>query len=284
MKRTLLMSYVLLFAAAVASAQFEGVADFTITMNGEQGKPTSTSGRMSITRGAFRSEWTMTMPGAARGRRDAAKDAPSRVTMTMLARKAEPDKLYMLNDEKKTYSVTDLKKVREEARDLPKETYKVERLGSDRVAGLACQKALVSSAKGSEYEVCVTKDLDVSGDWLAAMNRGQRDAGSWIQALRDNGLDGYPVRWAMRRQGAAQPTMVMELTRVEKKSLPASLFEVPAGYKQTEMAVGGMTPEQEKAMGDARAQMKEALEKMTPEERKAYEDAMKRYAQPTPEP
>jgi hypothetical protein len=37
-------------------------------------------------------------------------------------------------------------------------------------------------------------------------------------------------------------------------------------------------------MGDARAQMKEALEKMTPEERKAYEDAMKRYAQPTPGP
>jgi hypothetical protein len=280
-KRTLLMSHLLMFAAAAASAQFEGVADFTITMNMERGKPTSSSGRMSITRGAFRSEWTMTLPGAAKGRRDA---APSRVTTTMLARKAEPDKLYMLNDENKTYSVTDLKKVREEARDLPKETYTVQRLGADQVAGLACQKALVSSTKGNEYEVCVSKDLDVSGDWLAAMNRGQRDAGSWIQALRDNGLEGYPVRWAMRRKGAPQPTMVMELTRIEKKSLPASLFEVPAGYKQTDMAMGGLTPEQEKAMGDARAQMKEALEKMTPEERKAYEDAMKRYAQPTPNP
>ncbi len=76
----------------------------------------------------------------------------------------------------------------------------------------------------------------------------------------------------------------MELTRVEKKSLPASLFQVPAGYKQTDTAIGGLSPEQEKAMRDARSQMDEAMKNMTPEQRKAVEDAMKRYGQPTPVP
>jgi hypothetical protein len=41
--------------------------------------------------------------------------------------------------------------------------------------------------------------------------------------------------------------------------------------------MGGMTPEQQKAMA-------QALEHMTPEQRKAYADAMKRYGQPTPTP
>jgi len=71
----------------------------------------------------------------------------------------------------------------------------------------------------------------------------------------------------------------MELTHLEKKSLPGSLFEVPAGYKQTDFAMGGMTPEQEKAMADIRAKMRE---KMTPEQRKAHDEAMQPHTAPTP--
>ena len=59
---------------------------------------------------------------------------------------------------------------------------------------------------------------------------------------------------------------------------------MPAGYKQTEFAIGGLSPEQQKAVSDARTRMREALDRMTPEQRKAYEDAMKRYARPTPAP
>ena len=39
------------------------------------------------------------------------------------------------------------------------------------------------------------------------------------------------------------------------------------------MAIGGLTPEQQKQVDDA-------MKNMTPEQRKAYEDAMKRYQQP----
>ena len=79
------------------------------------------------------------------------------------------------------------------------------------------------------------------------MNRSGPEAPRGSTALKEQGIEGFPVRWSMRAEGlpASRPRR-MELTRVEKKSLPASLFEVPAGYKQTDFAVGGLTPEQEK--------------------------------------
>jgi hypothetical protein len=62
------------------------------------------------------------------------------------------------------------------------------------------------------------------------------------------------------------------------------MFQVPPGYEQTDFAVGGLSPEQEKALADARAQMDEAMKNMSPEERKQVEEMMKRYGQPTPVP
>jgi hypothetical protein len=75
--------------------------------------------------------------------------------------------------------------------------------------------------------------------------------------------------------------MVWEITRIDRRTPPASLFAVPPpGYRQTEHAVGGLSPEQQKALDDAKAKM---LENMTPEQRKAYEDALRRHGQTTPE-
>ncbi len=269
---------VLLFAAtATASAQFEGVADFKITTNTGQSQSVNGTGKMYVARKAYRSEFEMQM-GGAEGRKDTRKSAaPTRMKMTMFSKLSEPDKLYMLNDENKTYSIWDLSKSREEAKNVSKETYTVKKLGRDMVAGLSCQSALLTSSKGDEIEACVSREFAVSSDWITAMNRNDAGSGSWIHALKNAGVEGFPVRWSTRSKGSKNTTMTMELTRVEKKSLPASLFEVPAGYKQTDMAMGGLTPEQQKSIDDA-------LKNLTPEQRKAYEDAMKPHAQPTPKP
>jgi hypothetical protein len=235
--------------------------------------------KLLVSRTGYRMEAEMDLAGAS-GREKGAK--PQRIRTTMLGKMSDPDSVYMVDDQNKTYSVWDTKKVREEAGKTV-ETYTVERLGSDTVAGLSCQKAMLTSSKGSRIEVCVTKELVAPSGWLSAMNRRASGGVSWMSALKENGLDGFPVRWvvgAKNREGGT----TMELTRVEKKSLPASLFEVPAGYKKTEYAIGGLTPEQQKALGDAKAQMNDALAKMTPEERKQYEDAMRRAGQPVPTP
>jgi hypothetical protein len=271
----------LLSASAAASAQFEGVADFRVTMTGEKGKSVPSTGKIFATKNAYRTEWETHFDAGTRAPKSGEEAAaPRSFKMTMFGRLAEPDKLYLINDEKKTYSVMDLKKVREEARNASKETYSVQKLGTDTVAGISCQEGLVTSSAGNVFEVCVSKEWRMSGEWLAGMQRN-RNAGSWLSALRENGLEGFPVRWAMRRKGSPEPIVVMELTHAEKKSLPVSLFQVPPGYKEESAGMGGLTPEQEKMMRDAKAK---ALENMTPEQRKAFEEQMKAYAQPTPKP
>lgn len=263
-------------AATAASGQFEGEATFKIVSRRESGGTIDGTARMFSSKTGFRMEWEM-QTGSTR------KGAPAQVKMVMLAKLPSPDKVYLINDANRTYSVWDTKSARQERKDDPKETYTVEKLGTDRVAGYPCQSVRVTSSKGSAFDVCVTKEFGGSSDWLAAMNRHDPNASSWLKALKDGGIEGSPIRWSIRRKGSPEPTMVMELVRADKKSLPAALFEVPAGYQETGLALGGLTPEQEKALGDRRTNREKSLEKMTPEQRKQYDEMMKRYA-PTPAP
>ncbi len=201
--------------------------------------------------------------------------------MTMVGKKSDPDHLYMVNDENKTYSVMDLKKIREDSKTLEKQTYTVQKLGTDTVAGITCQKAAVTSSKGDVFDVCASKEWGADADLISAMTRNRR-SGSWFTALRDNGIEGFPIRFGMRPRKDADPTMVWEITRIERKTPSASLFDVPPpGYRKTDYALGGLSPEQQKAIEDAKARMRE---NMTPEQRKAYEDALRKHGQPTPQP
>ncbi len=273
----LMTAALLSLSASAASAQFEGEADFKITSRREKKAPLEGTARMYVSPSGFRMEWVMKTGSADK------KGVPTEIKMTMLAALPNPDKVYLVNDENKTYSVWDTKPARD-ASSAPKETYKVEKLGNDRIAGYACQNARVTSSKGNAFDVCVTREFGPSGDWIAAMNRNDPETRSWLKALREQGIEGFPIRWSVREKGSSEPITVMELVSARKKALAASLFAVPAGYKQTDFAVGGLTPEQQKAMGDAQKQMKEAMENMTPEERKQVEEMMKRYGQPTPVP
>jgi hypothetical protein len=262
-------------------AQFEGVADFKVTFHGERSQGMQSSGKILASHGAYRSEWDMEIP--ARSGRDGRTPEPNRhIKLTMVGRGDDPDHAYMLDDENKTYSVMDLKKIREDSKDIAsRETYTVQKQGSDTVAGISCQKATLTSSKGRVFDVCASKDWGVSADLVSALTRNQR-SGSLFGALKDAGVEGFPVRFAMRPGKDAEPTMVWEVTRVERKTLPASLFAVPPpGYKQTDRAVSSLSPEQRKAIDDAKARMRE---NMTPEQRKAYEDAMRKHGQPTPNP
>lgn len=257
-------------SAAAAPPQFEGEADFKITTRRQKGGTMNGTARMFVAPAGFRMEWVMET-GAVR------PGAPPEIKMTMLAKLPNPEKVYLVNDDKKTYSSWDAKAGRDGAAKESGETYTVETLGPDRIAGYACQNARVRSSKGTDFDVCVTKELGASTEWIAAMNRNDPEALSWLKALREKGIEGFPIRWSVRQKGSSEPTMVMELVSAQKKNLPASLFSVPAGYTETDFAVGGLTPEQEKAMG-------EALKKMSPEQRRQYEEMMKRHGQPTPAP
>lgn len=269
--------------AASALAQFEGTADFKVTTITGKGEVVPGTGTISSSKDAYRMEWQTDISKIAKGRGTRPADGPQQIKMTMIGKASAPDKLYLVDDAHKTYSVWDLKKARGEASADTSTTYTVTRLGPDKVAGLTCQRAELTSSRGTVIDVCVAGELGVSLDWLATVGRRQKESTSWITALRNNSLTGFPVRYSMREKDATQPFVTLEMTKIVRGPVSEALFEIPAGYKETEFAMGGLSPEQQKAVSDARARLKAALEKMTPEQRKAYEDAMRR-SRPTPAP
>lgn len=192
------------------------------------------------------------------------------VKMVVLTRTAEPDFSYMINEDQKTYAKLDLKKLEEMSPKSEREKrWSVKRLGADRVAGYACERAVVSQEGAeTENEVCVSKEIFGSASMLNAGRRGAT-AQALEKALKANGLEGMPIRMIVHEKGKAGASVTWELVKAEKRSLPASTFAVPAGYRETSMAGAMMSPEQQK-------QMEDAMKNMSPEQRKAIEEMMKK--------
>lgn len=248
-------------AAAPAFAQFEGEVDMKITSPGMSG-----TGRMYVSKVGART--TMEL-----------KTAKMPMKMTTLMKFANPDVMYMINDESRTYSEMNLKETRESVAKMrtEKEPYTVKVLGSERVLGYSTKHVLLSRpSERSEMEIWTTKDiLGLNYESMRGLMRrdANRDEGTIAKALHDAGADGFFARMITREKGKPEPTSTMELTRAEKKSVPGSLFEIPPGYTKQEGimgAAGVVSPE-------AAEQMRKAMENMTPEQRKQLEEMMKQH-------
>jgi hypothetical protein len=256
-------------AAMPALAQFEGVLEMKMSMK-EGGTGT---GKTYVSKTGWRSEMEMQLPKMEK------TTGKASMKMTMLGKLSDPDKMYTIDDERKTYAVIDVKKVSEMAGKQAEETYTVKKLGGDTVAGYGCEKVLITSSKGNEIEGCATREIMGSSAWLSSLQRGRGGAyGGWVRALKEAGVGEVLIRFVIRDKSTKEETMRMELVKAEKKSLSPSLFEIPPGYKETDMmgmAMGQMSPEQQEKMKAAQEQMKKAMENMTPEQKKMMEDMMK---------
>ena len=124
----------IVLAPAPARAQFEGMAEMKITTSTGKGESIPASGKVFVTKDAYRMEWEMDISRFSKGRNPGATE-PQRIRTVLFGTLADPDHLTMLDDARKTYSVWDLKKTRSEANELPKQTYTVQK-GSLLVAKL----------------------------------------------------------------------------------------------------------------------------------------------------
>lgn len=264
--------------SAAAFGQMEGIAQFKGSVHTDKGQSIPSQGKVFLSKSACRVEWETDLTKVGADRKDAKGAMPDHFRLVIIQRMAEPGRTYMLNPDRKTYTVHEASK--DKPVDLPDRTWKVQRLGPDTVGGLSCEKALLTSDAGNETEVCVTRELMPSDAWIAAMNRREDQKGP-LQALKANGLEGFPIRWIFRSQKNRDVFSMMELVSFDKKSLPASLFEIPADYKKAEGTSPWLTPEQQKALDDAR---KAAMEHMTPEQRKKMEEYFKQHPTPPPQP
>lgn len=267
--RTLIAAVFLLPLAGAALAQSEGIAEMKGTMRAERGETVSTQGKAYLSRAGSRFEWTMDLSQIA-GRKDrSAAGVPSLHREVLIYRISEPGVTYMLNVDRKTYSVIHASSSGEDKARAPQAELTVTRLGRDTVAGYSCERALLKrTASLDETEVCVSKELGPSGAWLDAMTRRERGH-SLFQALSNAGLTGFPIRWSFRHSGEKEAFSTFELTRFQKTSVSASTFEIPAGYRKVSAGQVHTTPEQEEAV-------RKALEQMTPEQRRQYEERMKK--------
>ena len=260
MKKTLLAALAgAALAATPALAQFEGEIDMKMTV---QGGATG-NGRVLVSKTGARTELDLQ-----------AQRMP--LKMTTIMKFATPDTMYLVNDSQKTYAELDLKKLREQAGSMEgkkaKEPWAVKKLGRETVNGYSCEHVLASKGT-TEIETWTTKDIaGLSYETMRGlMRRGPQGDEGLFAALRDAGADGFSVKSVVRDKATANVQTTMELTKVEKKSIPAALFEIPPGYtKQEGMmgAAGVMSPE-------AQEQMRKAMESLTPEQRRQMEEMMK---------
>lgn len=250
-----------LVAGPAAAADFEGVVEGRIT-----GVMAGTF-RAQVGKGGIRSEVEMGMPAGPKGGPQGMPGMPASMKQVTLQRRGEPGKVYMLDEARRSYRVIDAAQAREQLRDAPAEKFTVKKVGKDRVAGFACEKVVATGEKSGAMELCVTGEI--APEWAkSALDQGQGEGGL-VAALRQAGVQGYPVRWS--RQDGRGGTVAMELTSAKRQAVPASTFEVPAGYEEAK-GMPGMPPGMS---GEAAGQMEEALKQLSPEQRKQMEQMMK---------
>jgi len=241
--------------ATPARADFEGL--LVSRMSGEM----SGTGRTWISRAGFRSEMEMQVPEAHR-----AEAGRSQMRMVTIVKAAEPNRVYLVNDDQKSYQVIEHKPGEHVADDAK---YTVKKLGRGTVAGFSCENVSVTSAHGQAFEMCITSDLMSGSEWLRALQMRSEERGGLFTALREAGVKGFPVRWASKGKDG-KGAFAMDLVSAERRSVPASTFTVPAGYTKTESMMPMSGPEMQKKMG-------EAMKNMSPEQRKQMQEMMKRH-------
>jgi hypothetical protein len=277
LKRISSCLFPLLLAAGPAFAQFEGVLEMkmTIAAEGIEGGGGGTM-KVAVGKAGTRSEMDMQM-------------GPMSMKMVMLQKNDTPDTIYRINDANKTYTEIDLAKMREMAGQRQKTTeYAVERLGEETILGYKTQHVLVKEKKpadgdGMNMEMWVAKEfLDYATYSKLQTRPGKtgRDEGL-LKALKAAEADGMPLKAITTTPEGGKTTM--EVVKAEKQSLPASTFEIPAGYTKSGGGMmdmlGGLSgpqaDEARKKMGDAQKRMEDAMKNMTPEQREMIQKMMK---------
>jgi len=105
------------------------------------------------------------------------------------------------------------------------ESVEIKKLGTtEKIAGFDCDDYEITSSKGQSMRACIAQQL---GHFLfpqiGSMGRGTGNAPAWTKAFGTK--PGFPLKvWSPNGDVA------MEVTSVERGSVPASMFEIPEGY------------------------------------------------------
>jgi hypothetical protein len=257
----------LLLMAVPALAEFEGVLEMKMSVGANAGQAGG-AGTMNVAvgRAGIRSEVSM-------------RTGAVEMKMVMLQKNDTPDVLYQINDGSKTYTeinlagLTDLTGPQANA-----VKYSVQTLGQETMLGYKTRHVLVKEivpggGTGASTELWSAKDLLDYETFSKLQARRGKAAGqeALVKALKDAGADGLPLKSIATMPDGARITM--EVVKVDKQPLPASTFQLPAGYTKSDAMPKGTLPSPTTA--EAQQKMQEAMKKLSPEQRALVEKMLK---------
>jgi hypothetical protein len=203
-------------------------------------------------------------------------EKPMAAKMAMVTRTDTPDKVFQISDSTRTYSEIDVSKENRPVNPTDNTPWNVKKLGEEQLLGYKAQHVLATHGQ-EKWELWTSKDLIDYATYRKLQASKGRLAGDerMVNALKAADADGLPLKAVVNQGGA---TSVIELVKAEKKTVPASTFEVPQGYTKTAGGFPGYGAgaASDPRMNDARKKkLDEALKNMTPEQREMFEKAMK---------
>lgn len=254
MKILTLASTLLFFSVSVeAFADFEGVMEMKMTMSRGTGTV-----KLAIGKPGVRSDIEIN-----------AKEFPMK--MSTLFKQATPGKAYLINDANKSYSEIDISGQQGGG---STEKYTVKKIGKEKVNGFDSIHCIVTDERGNDTEVWTNADIADYKSFIKSMGKNSPANDGMMKALESVGAAGFITK-IVRKSKNPEENMTFELVKADKKSMPASMFEIPAGY--TKSAAGPAAPT---LSPEAQKQLMEQMNKLTPEQREAIKRAMQGQQQP----
>ena len=174
--------------------------------------------------------------------------------ITSLTLKAEPSKIYLINEKDKTYSEMETGS-QEDYKDLPQADYEITVVGKETVNGYNTTHAIIKINGKLREELWTTKDIAGYADFSKIKTK-YTGKDNMFKALGAKGADGMPVRIKAEDRGQG---MQMDLVKAEKRENPSAMFTLN-GYTKGS-AFSGIPG------GEGMQEMMKKLQNMTPQER-----------------
>jgi hypothetical protein len=215
--------FALVVSAPSVLAQFEGEVEMTTKVTSKEGKPAGIGTNvMSVSKSGARLEINTQM-------------GLFTFKAAMLWKKDTPNILYRIDDESRTYTEIDLAKAEETTDQKDLSTYVVQKLGQETILGHVTQHVILTEhnpqkANGMIQETWIAAGL-VDPELLAKLTGKASNDKARVKALQAAGAEGLPLRAIYTPSNGGK--IETEVLRIDKKALPNSRFEVPAGYKAT---------------------------------------------------
>jgi len=227
LKTSILLLATLFCFAIFANAAFAGDVYAEYKMTGVGGKPIIT--KMYSKNGDLRTEANIDMGG-------------QKMTTTTLMLKSKPNVTLVFNSMSKNYTEAKI------TSNTAVKDFDIKVIGTEKIGNYNCTHVKMS-ANGQSWDMWYAKDLPTISFPISGQNAAATQ--KMMAQLKSKGITGMPVKMTFVKPGTKTAAMTMLLTKFEQKTLNASLFTIPTGYKKNSVSfdaekMKNMTPQQRK--------------------------------------